>query len=111
LDNQVSIVELTLVACCQQSILAVQLPDERIFARVESFCDALQVDTLAQLRRIRRQPALTAHLVSVLVMTPSGLQEVEVLAAQAIPAWLSAFKPAGWRQRNERSFSRSNEKS
>jgi hypothetical protein len=88
LYDQTSIFTLTPVVCCQHPIMAVQLPDERIVARVQSFCEALQLDDLGQLQRIRRQPALADQLLQILVMTPSGLQEVDVLIASAIPAWL-----------------------
>ena len=81
-----------IVMCCEQPIMAVRLSDGYIAATPHSFCDALQLDRTAQIRRIRRNRFLAKHLRSVPIRTRGGVQEMDVLIIEALPRWLSTLQ-------------------
>ncbi len=72
-------------------ILAVRLPDGLIAAVLATLCEMLKIATNAQARRIRRDEALSEHLLQVIIETPGGPQLVDVLTAWAIPTWLTGL--------------------
>lgn len=72
-------------------IMAVRLPDGLIAAVLATLCDMLKIATNAQARRIRRDEALSEHLLQVIIETPGGPQLVDVLTAWAIPTWLTGL--------------------
>lgn len=92
MSNEVAPLTPSFVMCCQQPIMAVRLPDRFIAATPHSFCDALQLDRTAQLRRIRRNEFLARHLRSVPIHTKGGVQIMDVLIIKALPRWLSTLQ-------------------
>lgn len=92
MSNEVAPLTPSFVMCCQQPIMAVRLPDRFIAATPHSFCDALQLDRTAQLRRIRRNEFLARHLRSVPIRTKGGVQIMDVLIIKALPRWLSTLQ-------------------
>jgi hypothetical protein len=92
MSNELAPLTPAFVMCCQQSIMAVRLPDGFIAATPHSFCDALQLDRTAQLRRIRRNEFLARHLRSVPIRTKGGVQIMDVLIIKALPRWLSTLQ-------------------
>lgn len=70
---------------------AAQMPDGHRGAALRSLCAWLDVDKSGQVARIRRNPALSAALVLMVVDTPGGPQPTDVLQAWAIPVWASGL--------------------
>ena len=81
-----------IVMCCQQPIMAVQLPDGRVAATILSFCKVLSLNYSGQLQKIRRNEFLAKHLLIVPIRTKGGVQEMDVLVAKALPRWLSTLQ-------------------
>lgn len=69
-------------------LLAVRLPDGRICAVLRWLCEGMGLDPQAQLRRIKRKPALARDLVTVRVKTAGGPQDMPALALHGLPGWL-----------------------
>jgi hypothetical protein len=94
-DEQKSVmipVEQAMVPFYDREIVAVRLPDGRIAAVLASMCDALQLLTRGQARRIRADPIIAEFLVPVRVDTAGGPQTMDVLVAWAIPRWLTGIR-------------------
>ncbi len=85
-------VEQALVPFYDRDIIAVQLSDSRIAAVLSSLCEALQLATVGQARRIRADDVLREHLLLAQVQTEGGPQAMDVLTAWAIPTWLQGIK-------------------
>jgi len=75
-----------------REIVAVRSPDGRIAAVLASMCDALQLLTRGQARRIRADPIIADHLLPARVETAGGPQTMDVLVAWAIPKWLTGIR-------------------
>ena len=84
--------EQAVVPFYDRTIIAVRLPDGRIAAVLSFLCDALQLATVGQARRIRADDVLADQLLLVQVQTEGGPQAMDVLTAWAIPAWLQGIK-------------------
>ena len=92
MSDQMAPLSPSIVPCCQYPIMAAQLLDDRIIATLQSFCDALQLDYLGQVQRIRRQPILAEQFLVVPLITETGWQLAEVLTTVAIPLWLAGIQ-------------------
>jgi len=74
-------------------ILGVRLLDDYLAAGINSMCSLIGVVPQAQVRRIRRDKALSSHLVLVLIETPTrGAQRMDFLIVEAIPSWLMGLE-------------------
>ncbi|HEU5198189.1 MAG TPA: phage antirepressor N-terminal domain-containing protein [Ktedonobacterales bacterium] len=82
----------SIVMCCEQPIMAVQLPDGPIAATPLSFCQALHLNYSGQLQRIRRNESLDKYLRLVPIQTNVGVRKVDVLIIEGIPRWLSTLQ-------------------
>jgi hypothetical protein len=85
-------VEQATVALYGRDIIAVRLPDGRIAAVLSTMCEALQIATESQARRIRTDEVLDEHLLLVQVATAGGPQPMDALTAWAIPMWLTGIQ-------------------
>src|SRR6266496_5094488 len=75
-------------------ILVIRLPDGRPAIVLRSFCDNMQIDTNAQVKRIRRTEAIADDLVNgVQVETTGGPQAMAALILRAVPFWLAGIDP------------------
>ncbi len=90
-DQPLVVVEQALIPFHDSEILAVRLSSGLIAAVLASLCGMLAIATNAQARRIRRDEALSEHLLQVIIETPGGPQLVDVLTAWAIPTWLTGL--------------------
>ena len=88
MSNELAPLTPAIVVCCQRPIMAVKLADNRIAATLQSLCEALQLNRSGQRQRIVRQPLLARQLLLAPIATKSGLQQMDILIASAIPAWL-----------------------
>jgi hypothetical protein len=74
-------------------IVVVRLPDERPAVVLRFLCENLQIDTAAQVARIRRTEAIADDIVSVQVQTDGGPQSMMALQLRAVPFWLAGIDP------------------
>ncbi len=75
-------------------ILVIRLPDGRPAIVLRSFCENMQIDTNAQVKRIRRTEAIADDLVNgVQVETTGGPQAMAALILRAVPFWLAGIDP------------------
>lgn len=75
-------------------IVVIRLPDGRPAIVLRSFCENMQVDTNAQVKRIRRTEAIADDLVNgVQVETTGGPQAMAALVLRAVPFWLAGIDP------------------
>ncbi|WIG59489.1 MAG: hypothetical protein OJF49_002236 [Ktedonobacterales bacterium] len=88
-------VEQTLVSFHERHIVAVRLSDGRVAAVLSSLCDALQMLTRGQARRIHADDVLSEQLLPARIETSGGPQTMDVLTAWAIPTWLRSA-PVSW---------------
>lgn len=73
-------------------LLVVRLPDGRPGVVVRSLCDNLQLDRIAQIRRIQRTEAIADDLVAnVLIDTDGGPQRAHILVLHAVAYWLATI--------------------
>jgi hypothetical protein len=72
-------------------VISARLPDGRTGSTLRSLCKALDLDRYGQAARIKRDPVLAGALVTVLLDSPSGQQQTQVLLSWAIPIWLSGL--------------------
>ncbi len=82
----------SIIMCCQQPIMAVQLPDGPIAATPLSFCKALRLNYPGQLQRIRRNESLVKYLRLAPIRTNGRVREMDVLIVEALPRWLSTLQ-------------------
>lgn len=85
-------IKTVLVVANLRALQGVQLPNGQIGATLRSLCLALSLNLSGQRQRLRRQPLLAGALVTVMLKTGSGRQEVDVLLAWAIPVWLAGVQ-------------------
>src|SRR5207245_887893 len=71
----------------------VRLPDGRPGVVIRFFCENLQIDTAAQVARIRRTEAIAEDLVFAQVETDGGPQKMAVLVLHAVAFWLAGIDP------------------
>lgn len=74
-------------------IIVVRLPDARPAVVLRFLCENLQIDTAAQVARIRRTEAIADDMVSVQVQTDGGPQSMMALILRAVPFWLAGIDP------------------
>lgn len=74
-------------------ITVVRLPNGQSAVIIRSLCENLQIDTAAQVARIRRTEAIAEDLVQVQVNTTSGIQSMNALILHAVPFWLAGINP------------------
>ena len=74
-------------------IIVVRLPDVRPAVVLRFLCENLQIDTAAQVARIRRTEAIADDIVSVQVQTDGGPQSMMALILRAVPFWLAGIDP------------------
>src|SRR6266487_6254865 len=75
-------------------IMVIRLPDGRPAIVLRSFCDNMQIDANAQIKRIRRTEAIADDLVNgVQVETTGGPQAMAALILRAVPFWLAGIDP------------------
>jgi hypothetical protein len=72
-------------------LVVVRLTDGRAGAVLRWFCENLELDPSAQVRRIQRTEELADDLVYVQVQTVSGVQVMPTLILHAVPAWLASI--------------------
>jgi P22_AR N-terminal domain len=72
-------------------IIVVRLPDGQPAVIIRPFCDNLQIDTTAQIARIRRTEVIEPDLVTVQVQTSSGIQNMNALVLHGVPFWLAGI--------------------
>jgi antirepressor protein/ORF6C domain-containing protein len=70
-------------------IVAVQQPDGTIFVLFSRLCENLGLSRWTQSRRVQNHAVLSTGLVSLLVETPGGPQEVQCLRLDLLPLWLA----------------------
>ena len=69
----------------------VRLADGRVGAVLRWFCLNLQLDSDAQLRRIRRTEEIADDLVDIRIQTDGGPQVMATLILHAVPFWLAGI--------------------
>ncbi len=74
-----------------QPLVVVRLADGRVGAVLRWFCLNLQLDSDAQLRRIRRTEEIADDLVDVHIQTEGGPQAMATLILHAVPFWLAGI--------------------
>lgn len=74
-------------------IVVVRLPDGRPGVVLRYLCDNLQLDSGAQVARIKRTEAITDDLVYAQVQTDGGPQIMPTLVLHATPFWLAGIDP------------------
>ena len=74
-------------------IIVVRLPDGRPGVVVRFFCENMQIDTAAQLQRIRRTEAIAEDLITMQITTEGGTQKMAVLVLHSVPFWLAGIDP------------------
>ena len=74
-----------------QPLVVVRLADGRVGAVLRWFCLNLQLDSDAQLRRIRRTEEIADDLVDVRIQTEGGSQAMAALILHAVPFWLAGI--------------------
>jgi P22_AR N-terminal domain len=73
-------------------IIVVRLPDDRPAVVIRSLCENMQLDRLAQVRRIQRTAPIAGDLIShVRIETDGGPQRVQVLILRSVPYWLTGI--------------------
>lgn len=72
-------------------LIVVRLGDGRVGAVLRWFCLNLQLDSDAQLRRIRRTEEIADDLVDVRIQTEGGPQVMATLILHAVPFWLAGI--------------------
>ena len=83
--------EQALVPFYDEEILSVRLPDGRVAASHNALCKMAGLSPHGQLQRIRRDEVLSEQLLLVIVETPRGFKQINVLTAWAIPTWLTGL--------------------
>ena len=74
-------------------IVVVRLPDGRPGVVLCFICENLQLDSKAQVRRIRRTNAIADDLVYTHIQTDGGPQTAPTLVLHAVPFWLAGIDP------------------
>lgn len=74
-------------------IIAVRLPDGRPAVVIRFFCENMQIDTAAQIARIRRTETIAEDLALARVETEGGPQKMAVLVLHSVPFWLAGIDP------------------
>jgi antirepressor protein len=75
-----------------KSLVVVRLPDGRPGVVIRSLCENMQLDRLAQVRRIQRTAPIAGDLVAnVRIETEGGQQRVQVLILRSVPYWLTGI--------------------
>ncbi len=73
-------------------LTAVRAEDGQVYVSIRHMCQALELNTQAQTRRVRRQPILADGYKGVAMMaTPGGRQRTSVLRVDLVPLWLSGI--------------------
>ena len=72
-------------------IVVVRLPDGRPGVALRFICENLQLDSKAQVRRIRRTEAIADDLVYTNIQTEGGPQIAPTLVLHAVPFWLAGI--------------------
>lgn len=74
-------------------IIVVLLADGRVAAAFHMFCDMLSLAYTSQVRKVQAHPTIGDCLISAYIETNGGIQEANVIIAEAIPIWLSGIHP------------------
>jgi Tfp pilus assembly protein PilN len=74
--------------------LAVRSRDGTIYMAIRDVCDAIGLRLSGQLRRLRTHPDLKAGLARFRVTTAGGLQAVDCLILEFVPAWIATVSRA-----------------
>jgi hypothetical protein len=74
-------------------IIVVRLPDGRPAVVIRFFCENMQIDTAAQIARIRRTETIAEDLALARVETEGGPQKMAVLVLHSVPFWLTGIDP------------------
>ncbi len=74
-------------------IIVVRLPDGRPGVVLRYLCDNLQLDSGAQVARVKRTEAIAEDLVYMQVQTDGGPQIMPTLVLHAVPFWLAGIDP------------------
>src|SRR5690242_10746878 len=69
--------------------LAVRSRDGTIYMAIRDVCDAIGLRLSGQLRRLRAHPDLKVGLSRFRVATAGGLQVVDCLILEFVPAWIA----------------------
>src|SRR2546423_7916827 len=79
-------------------IVVIRLPDGRPAIVLRFFCENLQLETRAQIRRIQRTEAIIDDLAYARVDTEGGPQRMAVLVLHGVPFWLAGIDPTRVRE-------------
>ncbi len=91
-EKHLEVIEQKEVAFYGDELTAIRGSDGHIYVSIRHLCDALGIDTQAQVRRIRRQNVLLRGLQRVAIMTPQrGQQQTYMLRADLVPLCLSGI--------------------
>jgi hypothetical protein len=82
---------ITISGCALPAVL---LPDGQPAIVFVELCEALEVESSSQARRIRAHPVITEALASARLETAGGFQVANVLIAWGIPLWLAGIRLA-----------------
>ena len=74
--------------------LAVRSQDGTIYMAIRDVCDAIGLRLSGQLRRLRAHPDLKVGLTRFRVMTAGGLQIMDCLILEFVPAWIATVSRA-----------------
>jgi len=80
------------VAFYDDELVGVQREDGLIYAPFNRLCDNLGLQRDGQAQRVRRHAVLNDALVTLMIQTAGGLQQVQCLRVDALPLWLSGIQ-------------------
>ena len=87
-------VEQLAVTFFETPCLAVRSADGTIYLAIRDVCDAIGLRLSGQLRRLRAHPDLKIGLARFRVVTAGGLQAVDCLILEFVPAWIATVSRA-----------------
>lgn len=85
-------VEQDVVPLAGYKLIGVRLEGNSVAAVLRVFCDALHLNYVGQMQRIKAHPVIASSLLLARIETAGGFQEMNVLLAGAIPTWLAGIQ-------------------
>jgi hypothetical protein len=93
-EAPVPLIEQLAVTFFETPCLAVRSGDGTIYMAIRDVCDAIGLRLSGQLRRLRAHPDLKTGLARFRVATAGGLQLVDCLILEFVPAWIATVSRA-----------------
>lgn len=90
-DKQLLIIEQRDVVFYEDVLTAVKLENGEVYVSVRAVCEALDIDSRAQYRRIRRQRTLEKGFMVVKMTTIKGERDTNVLRVDLLPLFLTGI--------------------